>query len=144
MAWGMKWPSFKTKGYTTISSWKDVKDLTKKVEKALSKSNDEIALKAPTSMRYFTKGSNGSYLTGDVQIINTGLQQATEVEVASQAIAEVKYDPKTNICKVRFVNGDKWYDYQMTPDEFEDFMAADSKGQYVNYVMKYENRMPGF
>lgn len=141
MAWGMNWPKFKTKGYTTISSWKDIKDLTKKVEKALDKSPQEIMLKAPTSIRSFSRGPDNSYLTGNV---TTGKGLSTEVEVASQAIAEVKYDPKTNICKVRFVNGDKWYDYNMTPDEFEDFMASDSKSQYVNYVMKYENRMPGF
>jgi len=141
MAWGMKWPKFTNKGYTTISSWKDIKDLTKKVEKALDKSPQEIMLRAPTSIRSFAKGNDNSYLSGNV---TTGKGLPTEVEVASQAIAEVKYEPQTNICKVRFVNGDKWYDYQMTPDEFEEFMAADSKGQYVNYVMKYENRMPGF
>lgn len=141
MAWGLKWPKFKTKGYTTISSWKDIHDLTKKVEKALDKSPKEIMLKAPTSMRYFTKGSDGSYLTGDVQIIDTGLQQATAVQVASSAVAEVKYNPETNICSLRFVNGDKWYDYQMTPEQFEEFMSSNSKGQYVNYVMKYENRI---
>lgn len=141
MAWGLKWPKFKTKGYTTISSWKDIHDLTKKVEKALDKSPKEIMLKAPTSMRYFTKGSDGSYLTGDVQIVNTGLQQATDVQVASSAVAEVKYNPESNICSLRFVNGDKWYDYQMTPEQFEEFMGSNSKGQYVNYVMKYENRI---
>lgn len=141
MAWGLKWPKFKTKGYTTISSWKDIHDLTKKVEKALDKSPKEIMLKAPTSMRYFTKGSDGSYLTGDVQIIDTGLQQATDVQVASSAVAEVKYSPESNICSLRFVNGDKWYDYQMTPEQFEEFMGSNSKGQYVNYVMKYENRI---
>lgn len=141
MAWGLKWPKFKTKGYTTISSWKDIHDLTKKVEKALDKSPKEIMLKAPTSMRYFTKGSDGSYLTGDVQITDTGLQQATDVQVASSAVAEVKYSPESNICSLRFVNGDKWYDYQMTPEQFEEFMGSNSKGQYVNYVMKYENRI---
>lgn len=141
MAWGLKWPKFKTKGYTTISSWKDIHDLTKKVEKALDKSPKEIMLKAPTSMRYFTKGSDGSYLTGDVQIIDTGLQQATAVQVASSAVAEVKYNPESNICSLRFVNGDKWYDYQMTPEQFEAFMGSNSKGRYVNYVMKYENRI---
>lgn len=141
MAWGLKWPKFKTKGYTTISSWKDIHDLTKKVEKALDKSPKEIMLKAPTSMRYFTKGSDGSYLTGDVQIIDTGLQQTTDVQVASSAVAEVKYRPESNICSLRFVNGDKWYDYQMTPEQFEEFMGSNSKGQYVNYVMKYENRI---
>lgn len=141
MAWGLKWPKFKTKGYTTISSWKDIHDLTKKVEKALDKSPKEIMLKAPTSMRYFTKGSDGSYLTGDVQIIDTGLQEATDVQVASSAVAEVKYRPESNICSLRFVNGDKWYDYQMTPEQFEEFMGSNSKGQYVNYVMKYENRI---
>lgn len=141
MAWGLKWPKFKTKGYTTISSWKDIHDLTKKVEKALDKSPKEIMLKAPTSMRYFTKGSDGSYLTGDVQITNTGLQEATDVQVASSAVAEVKYSPESNICSLRFVNGDKWYDYQMTPEQFEEFMGSNSKGQYVNYVMKYENRI---
>lgn len=143
MAWGMKWPKFKTKGYTTISSWKDINDLTKKVEKALNKSDDEIVLKAPTSIRSFAKGNDGSYLSGGVTP-GKNMYYPTEVEVASSAVAEVKYDPQTNICKVRFVGGDGWYDYQMTPDEFEEFMAADSKGQYVNYVMKYENRMPGF
>jgi len=141
MAWGMKWPKFTNKGYTTISSWKNIKDLTRKVEKALDKSPQEIMLRAPTSIRSFSRGSDNSYLTGNV---TTGKGLPTEVEVASSAVAEVKYNPQRNVCSLRFVGGDGWYDYQMTPDEFEEFMAADSKGQYVNYVMKYNNRMPGY
>lgn len=140
MAWGMKWPRFNNSGYTTVSKWKDIRDMTRKAEKVLEK-NKSVEINAPTSIRSFSRGDDGTYRSGQVQI---GLGLPTEVEVASSAVAEIRYSPERNICSIRFVNGDKWYDYSMNQEQFQDFLSSQSKGRYVNNVMKNENRIPGY
>lgn len=135
MAW--RWPSSKS----TIKSWKDIKQLSVKVSKALDKGK-EFQLSRPTSIRSFERNDvTGDYRTGFSQI---GKGYPTEVEVASSAVAEVKYDPNKNIASIRFVNGDKWYDYDVTPEEFQEFIDADSKGQWINYIWKWNNRIAGY
>ena len=111
-----------------------------KVYKALDK-NKEFILKNPTSIRSFSKGDDNTFVSGESEI---GKSLPTEVEVASSAISEVKYNPQSQVASLRFVGGDKWYDYQVTPDEFKEFIDADSKGRWVNYVWKFDNRMPGY
>lgn len=93
----------------------------------------------PTSSRFFSRGSDNRYESGNVDIDNNG---GVKVGKPSTAIQSVSYDPSTEICSVVFRNGDgKAYDYSMTPSEFEDFMRSDSKGRYVNSVMKYQNHI---
>lgn len=113
----------------------------KKIEKGLSKGK-EIQVSNPTSYRSFDTGKGGYYHTGTAEIGKVpNMKQAAR---ASSAVADVKYSPDSHICKVKFTNGDKYYDYDMTPDEFMDFMNSDSKGRHVNKVMHYENLMPGY
>lgn len=131
-----RWPSSRS----TIKSWKNMFDMEQKVSKALDK-NKEFILKSPTSLRSFSRGDDNTFVSGESEI---GKGLPTEVEVASSAIAEVKYNPQSQVASLRFVGGDKWYDYQVTPDEFKDFIDADSKGRWVNYVWKFDNRMPGY
>lgn len=131
-----RWPSSRS----TIKHWKNMFDMSKKVSKALGK-DKEILLMKPTSLRSFSRGDDNTYVSGESQI-DKGLP--TEVEVASSAIAEVKYDPNRNVASIRFVGGDKWYDYDVTPEEFQQFIDSGSKGRWVSNVWKYENRMPGY
>lgn len=117
---------------------------TKKIDKNLNKEK-EVDVGHLTSKRYYGKGSDGHYTDDDATVASLDEYDGdTMAEIPSTAVKNVKYDPKTKICSVLFVGGDKWYDYQMSPQQFKSFMAASSKGRYVNNVMKHKNRMPGY
>ena len=118
---------------------------TKKIENKLKKGK-EINVGLMNSKRYYGKGSNGHF-TDDDAISNSldELDGEVEVDIPSTAIAEVKYDPETRVCNVRYVNGDKWYRFEgMSPLQFKSFMNAGSKGRYVNNVMRKKNRAKGY
>lgn len=130
--------------------------MTGKAMKAVDKGKDVI-IKRPSSQRTVIKGGEflensnvkRAYSEGGNTIIGNresmySNDEPKVVDVVSSAVDEVKYDPNKNVCSVRFVGGGKFYDFQMTPDEFQEFMDSDSKGQWVNYVMKVYNRMPGY
>ena len=133
---GWKWPSSKS----TIKSWKNIFDMASKVSKAIDKGK-KFQLSHPTSIRSFSRGDDNTYRSGDVSV---GKSLPTEVEVASTAVAEAQYDPQRNVASIRFVGGDGWYDYDVSPDEFQEFIESPSKGQWINYIWKYNNRMPGY
>lgn len=97
----------------------------------------------PTSMRSMYRGEDGTFASGESKPGKYAGADHYE-EIASTAIQDVKYDPSSHICKVKYNGGDKWYDFMMTPAEFEQFMNADSKGRYCATVMKVQNRMPGY
>lgn len=97
----------------------------------------------PTSMRSLYRGKDGTFASGEILQGKYGNADHYE-EVTSTAIADVKYDPSSHICKVKYTTGDTWYDFMMTPAEFEEFMNADSKGKYVQHVMRQQNLMPGY
>lgn len=63
--------------------------------------------------------------------------------IESTAIDDVKYDPGTNTASVKWKNGDKYYDFSVTPDEMKDFTDSFSKGQHVNNIWKQYNRIDG-
>lgn len=120
-------------------------DDTEKINKRLRKDKD-VLINRLISKRYYGKGSDGHYSDDDAT--HNSLDEysgETEVEIPSTAIADVKYDPKTQVCHVRYVNGNKWYRFiNMSPKQFESFMNASSKGRYVQYVMRKKNRDSSF
>lgn len=117
---------------------------TKKIDKKLDKEKP-LLVSYLNSKRYYGKGSDGHYTDDDATVASLDEYDGdTMAEIPSTAVKNVKYDPKTKTCSVLFVGGDKWYDYQMSPQQFKSFMAASSKGRYVNNVMKHKNRMPGY
>lgn len=60
--------------------------------------------------------------------------------VASSAIAAAGYDPATRRLRVRYLRGATW-DYQAVPAaEYAAFLAAPSKGGFVNAVIKRRYR----
>ena len=56
--------------------------------------------------------------------------------VDSSCVAAAGYDPAKHVFRVRFVGGGT-YDYLGVPEAvFAAFRMADSKGRYVNYIVK--------
>lgn len=114
---------------------------TKRIEKKLKKGK-EINVGLMNSKRYYGKGSDGHFIDEDAT--SNSLDEwdgEIEVDVPSTAVAEVKYDPETGVCNVRYVDGDKWYRFEgMSPEQFQTFMKSSSKGRYVNNVMRKKNR----
>lgn len=103
-----------------------------------------VTIDNPTSQRYYYRGNDGTF-SGNPQtgvIENEGY--GVGVGRPSTAVKTINYDPNTQVCRITFVGGSKEYEYKMTKGEFDNFLNASSKGRYVNKVMKYNNRMPGY
>lgn len=121
----------------------NVEDINKRLDR-----NKPVSIHAPTSYRTVRKDPGSTYNeTNDVKITEEGDWEKDDsvVEgVASSAIADVKYDPENEIASVRYVNGDKYYDFSVNPKEMKDFVDAYSKGRHVQHIWKEYNRMPGY
>lgn len=118
----------------TYHSTDKVDDINKKIgnEKNVSVIN-------PSSTRTITKGlQNTQTEIGDV---TSGYNNKTTYKRPSTAIEKVDYNPKEEIATVTFKNGNKGYDYKVNPDEMKEFLDAPSKGQWVNNIWKYNNRI---
>lgn len=117
------------------------KNMLNKIE-----SGKTVSVYNPTSLRTFTKGSQGrnskgqfekrSYTQGNVEIGDTTSSHkkkdyAKTEQRASSSIKSAEYNPNTNTAKITFRGNNKTYDYNVTPDEFNDFLNADSKGRHV-------------
>lgn len=129
-----------------VDSVKLVKsDDTKKLNKKLNKGK-EVKVNKVISSRYYNQGSNGSFLDDDATVASLDDSgNKVEAQIPSTAVDEVKYDPKTKVCEVKFVGGKKWYKYEnMSEQQFKTFMNASSKGRYVNNVMRVQNRAKGY
>ncbi|WP_217630860.1 KTSC domain-containing protein [Modestobacter sp. DSM 44400] len=56
--------------------------------------------------------------------------------MASSSIVSVGYDPEASVLEVEF-QGNRVYQYlDVPPEEFDALMEADSKGRFVNGVIK--------
>ena len=113
-------------------------------------SGKKTTIKNPTSQRTYHRGEEGSLLDQQIEIGDQrNVLEAEGIdselgEVTSSAIKSVDYDPETQTASVLFQGGNQKYDYRVSPDEMREFLDADSKGQWLNEVWKYYNRMPGF
>lgn len=120
-------------------------DDTKKIDKKLGKDKD-LLIGTLISKRYYGKGSDGHYTDKDA--IHNSLDEysgETEVEIPSTAIKDVRYNPKTRVCYVKYTSGNKWYRFiNMSPQQFKAFMDSSSKGRYVQFVMRKKNYDPSF
>lgn len=116
-------------------------DNKKKISKDLRKDKD-LTINRLISKRFVTTDDDGKKGSGLSLDEYSG---DTEVEIPSTAIADVKYDPKSKVCHVKYVGGDKWYRFvNMTPQQFKSFMNASSKGRYVQRIMRKKNYDPSF
>ncbi|OKS88888.1 KTSC domain-containing protein [Mucilaginibacter polytrichastri] len=58
----------------------------------------------------------------------------------SSVVANTEYDPKRKVLRITYTSG-KVYDYLAVPQQvYDEMMAADSKGQYLNYSIKGKYR----
>ena len=122
----------KTKVYTTSENLNKIK---KDVEK-----NNTVLVYKPQSLRTFSKNpETDSYIDGKMKI---GDEKSSEedkvVGVVSTAIQSIKYDPKKQRAYVVFKNGNGTeYTYKVSPEEFDDFLNAASKGRWVARVWNH-------
>jgi hypothetical protein len=56
--------------------------------------------------------------------------------VVSSAIDNIDYDPRTAQLTVTFNSGRRYAYFGVSPQRYRAFMAAPSKGQYLNYSIK--------
>jgi len=58
------------------------------------------------------------------------------MNLESSSISEVTYQPKSSNLYVTFKRDNKTYQYEGVPqDVYEEFMKADSKGIFFNYII---------
>jgi hypothetical protein len=116
----------------------------KKISRDLRKDKN-VTISNLTSKRWLSRGSNGHYSDDDSKMTLNEYEGEQEVEIPSTAIADVKYDPSTRVCHVKYRGGNKWYRFiNMSPQQFKAFMNASSKGRYVQFVMRKKNYDPSF
>lgn len=129
------------KGEFTGTSGKNNEKINKKIDE-----NKSVNISNPTSQRTFHRDNNGSLLDQQIDVGDTsGQNQNVEVgDIVSSAIQNVDYDPNSQVASVTFQGGNQSYDYKVSPDEMKEFINAPSKGQWINYIWKFNNRMPGY
>ncbi len=58
------------------------------------------------------------------------------MNIESSSISEVTYQPQTEFLYVTFKRDNKMYQYEGVPqDVYDEFLKADSKGVYFNYII---------
>ena len=137
-----------------MNEWKGIyQGTTEKNKDKMSKRIDAgklVQVNNPTSKRTFHKDEIGSTIDQQIDIgdeRNVLSEQGIDSEigeVSSSAIKSIDYDPEREVASVTFHNGTHPYDYRVSPEEMQEMIDADSKGQWLNHIWKYYNRMPGF
>lgn len=118
-------------------------DKLDKIKKNVEK-NKTVLVYNPLSQRTFFKNpETDSYIDGKIEVGDEKTSDKEKVvSVQSTAIQSIKYDPKKQRAYVVFKNGNGTeYTYKVSPEEFDDFLNAASKGRHV---AKEWNRNPYF
>lgn len=113
-------------------------DKLDKIKKNVEK-NKTVLVYNPLSQRTFFKNpETDSYIDGKIEIGDEKTSDKEKVvSVVSTAIQSIKYDPKKQRAYVIFKNGNGTeYTYKVSPEEFDDFLNAASKGRWVAKVWK--------
>lgn len=108
-------------------------DKLDKIKKNVEK-NKTVLVYNPLSQRTFFKNpETDSYIDGKIEVGDEKTSDKEKVvEVVSTAIQSIKYDPKKQRAYVVFKNGNGTeYTYKVSPEEFDDFLNAASKGRWV-------------
>lgn len=134
-----------SKGFARSKDKKETaSDDKKKIAKNLRKDKD-VTINKLISKRFVPTDEEGKYSVTDLKNYLDEYKGDTEVEIPSTAIADVRYDPKTKVCHVKYVGGNKWYRFvNMTPQQFKSFMNSSSKGRYVQRIMRHKNHDPAY
>ena len=113
-------------------------DKLDKIKKNVEK-NKTVLVYNPLSQRTFFKNpETDSYIDGKIEVGDEKTSDKEKVvSVISTAIQSIKYDPKKQRAYVIFKNGNGTeYTYKVSPEEFDDFLNAASKGRHIAKVWK--------
>lgn len=108
-------------------------DKLDKIKKNVEK-NKTVLVYNPLSQRTFFKNpETDSYIDGKIEVGDEKTSDKEKVvSVVSTAIQSIKYDPKKQRAYIVFKNGNGTeYTYKVSPEEFDDFLNAASKGRHV-------------
>lgn len=102
--------------------------------------NQPVTVDRLRSGRTFSKGNDGTYMSGDIEVGKTANGKYVNNAVNSTAIKSVEFDPKTENAKVVYQGGPKKYDFPMTKEEFKNMQNSPSKGRWFYYNARRYNK----
>ena len=113
-------------------------DKLDKIKKNVEKKNTVLVYNPLSQRTFFKNPETDSYIDGKIEIGDEKTSDKEKVvSVQSTAIQSIKYDPKKQRAYVVFKNGNGTeYTYKVSPEEFDDFLNAASKGRWVAKVWK--------
>lgn len=113
-------------------------DKLDKIKKNVEKKNTVLVYNPLSQRTFFKNPETDSYIDGKIEIGDEKTSDKEKVvSVISTAIQSIKYDPKKQRAYVIFKNGNGTeYTYKVSPEEFDDFLNAASKGRHVAKVWK--------
>lgn len=113
-------------------------DKLDKIKKNVEKKNTVLVYNPLSQRTFFKNPETDSYIDGKIEVGDEKTSDKEKVvEVVSTAIQSIKYDPKKQRAYVVFKNGNGTeYTYKVSPEEFDDFLNAASKGRHVAKVWK--------
>ena len=108
-------------------------DKLDKIKKNVEKNNTVLVYNPLSQRTFFKNPETDSYIDGKIEIGDEKTSDKEKVvSVISTAIQSIKYDPKKQRAYVVFKNGNGTeYTYKVSPEEFDDFLNAASKGRHV-------------
>ena len=113
-------------------------DKLDKIKKNVEKKNTVLVYNPLSQRTFFKNPETDSYIDGKIEVGDEKTSDKEKVvSVVSTAIQSIKYDPKKQRAYVIFKNGNGTeYTYKVSPEEFDDFLNAASKGRHVAKVWK--------
>ena len=108
-------------------------DKLDKIKKNVEKKNTVLVYNPLSQRTFFKNPETDSYIDGKIEIGDEKTSDKEKVvSVVSTAIQSIKYDPKKQRAYVIFKNGNGTeYTYRVSPEEFDDFLNAASKGRHI-------------
>lgn len=108
-------------------------DKLDKIKKNVEKKNTVLVYNPLSQRTFFKNPETDSYIDGKIEVGDEKTSDKEKVvSVQSTAIQSIKYDPKKQRAYVVFKNGNGTeYTYKVSPEEFDDFLNAASKGRHV-------------
>ena len=108
-------------------------DKLDKIKKNVEKKNTVLVYNPLSQRTFFKNPETDSYIDGKIEVGDEKTSDKEKVvSVQSTAIQSIKYDPKKQRAYVVFKNGNGTeYTYKVSPEDFDDFLNAASKGRHV-------------
>lgn len=121
-------------------------DKLDKIKKNVEKKNTVLVYNPLSQRTFFKNPETDSYIDGKIEIGDEKTSDKEKVvSVQSTAIQSIKYDPKKQRAYVVFKNGNGTeYTYKVSPEEFDDFLNAASKGRWVARVWNHNHHFSIF